>query len=192
MTKGEQTRLRIIETALECFFEVGITETTFKMISEKSGLTQAGIYVYFRDKNSLLLACSEYAIERGRKFVGSETDKESDARDTLRTYLYRNLQWVFKDRKTVHSLIAMYYFGATDPILRKLHWAIDQNAIGRIEGFLLSGNRENKWTIVNPKNLARQIHNVLVGEMIKSFHWPNEKKLDDRFEDLWSFIEPSF
>ena len=188
MTKGEETKLRIVKTALDCFYEVGLTETTFKMISERSGLTQPGIYAYFRDKNSLLLSCSAYAIERGREFVGAELSKESDAKNVLKTYLKMNLKWAFEDRKVIHSLIAMYYFGATHPPLQKLHWDIDQNSITRIEGFLLAGNREHCWKIRDPKKTAREIHSAMVGEMIKIFHWPKERSLAERYRDFWSFI----
>lgn len=188
MTKGEKTRLRIIETALDCFYEVGLTETSFKMISERSGLSQPGIYAYFHDKNSLLLACSTYAIERGREFVGAEVSRERGAKEVLNTYLKQNLKWAFKDRKVIHSLIAMYYFGATHPPLQELHWSIDQNSITRIEGYLLSGNREGAWKVREPKKVAREIHSLLVGEMIKIFHWPGERGLDERHRDMWNFI----
>jgi AcrR family transcriptional regulator len=188
MTKGEKTKLRIIETAVDCFYEVGLTETSFKMISERSGLTQPGIYAYFHDKNSLLLACSAYAIEQGRQYVGGEVSREKSAKDVLKTYLSMNLKWVFTDRKVIHSLIAMYYFGATHPPLQELHWSIDQNAISRIEGYLLAGNREGAWKIRDPKKIAREIHSLLVGEMIKIFHWPGERGHEERHRDLWSFI----
>ena len=188
MTKGEKTQFRIIETALDCFYDVGITETTFKMISERSGLTQPGIYAYFADKNALLLACSQYAIERGREFGGSETDGNRGAKEVLRSYLFLNLNWVYKDRKTVHSLIAMYYFGTTYLPLKKLHAEIDHVATERIDHYLQAGNRESAWKVKDTQKFARLIHSLLVGEMMKSFHWPKEQKLEEREKNLWDFV----
>jgi AcrR family transcriptional regulator len=188
MSKGEKTRLRIIETALDCFYEVGITETTFKMISGQSGLTQPGIYAYFSDKNALLLACSEYAIERGREFGGSEFEGNQTAKQVLRAYLFLNLNWVYKDRKTVHSLIAMYYFGTTYPPLKKFHAEIDLIAIKRIDAYLQAGNRESEWKIKDTDKIARLIHSLMVGEMMKAFHWPKDLKLEEREKELWGFV----
>jgi AcrR family transcriptional regulator len=59
MTKGEQTRQRIVATALALFEERGYTETTLRDIAEVAGISIGLAYRYFRRKEELVLALYE-------------------------------------------------------------------------------------------------------------------------------------
>src|SRR4051794_39866726 len=61
---GEQTRLRIIDSARRCFGEFGYRETSNSTIAEAAGLTAGMIYHYFENKRAMFL------------FVHEETQKE--------------------------------------------------------------------------------------------------------------------
>ena len=59
-----ETKLRIVEAAVELHGSVGPAATTVSMIAEKAGVQRHTVYAHFPDDRSLLLACSGLAIER--------------------------------------------------------------------------------------------------------------------------------
>ncbi len=55
-TKGEDTRRRILEAALDLFQERGFAETTIRDIARKAGVATGAAYYYFPSKESIVLA----------------------------------------------------------------------------------------------------------------------------------------
>ena len=52
--RGEETRTRIVETALRLFRERGYDETTMRLIAEEAGVALGNAYYYFRSKDHLI------------------------------------------------------------------------------------------------------------------------------------------
>jgi AcrR family transcriptional regulator len=58
------TRLRIVEAAVELHGTVGPAATTFSMVAERAGVQRHTLYAHFPDERSLLMACSGLVEER--------------------------------------------------------------------------------------------------------------------------------
>ncbi|WP_028241286.1 TetR family transcriptional regulator [Stutzerimonas azotifigens] len=64
---AEQTRLKVIEAALELFSRNGYSNTTLAMIAETAGFSRGPIYWHFKNKDELyqaVLAVSQEPLER--------------------------------------------------------------------------------------------------------------------------------
>jgi AcrR family transcriptional regulator len=59
-----QTRLRIVEAAVELHGTMGPAATSLSMVAEKAGVQRNTLYAHFPDEWSLLLGCSALALER--------------------------------------------------------------------------------------------------------------------------------
>jgi AcrR family transcriptional regulator len=59
-----ETRLKIVEAAVELHSSVGPAQTTVSMVAERAGVQRHTFYAHFPDERSLLLACSGLANER--------------------------------------------------------------------------------------------------------------------------------
>jgi AcrR family transcriptional regulator len=59
-----ETRLRIVEAAMELHGEIGPAATTISMIADRAGVQRHTIYAHFPDDRSLLMACSGLHIEQ--------------------------------------------------------------------------------------------------------------------------------
>src|SRR5689334_383852 len=55
-TKGERTRRRILEMAIDCFGRRGYRATSVSQIARAASLTQAASYAYFDNKEALFRA----------------------------------------------------------------------------------------------------------------------------------------
>jgi AcrR family transcriptional regulator len=51
--KGEETRKKIIDTAIKIFREFGYSESSIKKIAESLGLKNSSVYRYFKNKKDL-------------------------------------------------------------------------------------------------------------------------------------------
>jgi AcrR family transcriptional regulator len=63
--KKEETRLRIVEAAVDLHCTLGPARTTVSQIAERAGVQRHTYYAHFPDERSLFLACSSLALERG-------------------------------------------------------------------------------------------------------------------------------
>jgi AcrR family transcriptional regulator len=78
MTKSEDTRTKITETALESFRERGYDQTTIRLIADEAGISVGNAYYYFPTKNHLVqelyLRVQGDHLERVHTAFGSATD----------------------------------------------------------------------------------------------------------------------
>jgi AcrR family transcriptional regulator len=56
VSKGDQTKALILDTALEMFRERGYEQTTMRAIAEKAGVSLGNAYYYFKSKEHLIQA----------------------------------------------------------------------------------------------------------------------------------------
>ena len=64
VTKGEQTRDAILETALKLASRVGLSGLTIGTLSEELKLSKSGLFAHFGSKESLMLRTLDSAAER--------------------------------------------------------------------------------------------------------------------------------
>ena len=60
MKKGEESRQRLIECAAELFWKNGYSTTGISEILKQTGLPKGSFYFYFKSKNDLAAAVTEY------------------------------------------------------------------------------------------------------------------------------------
>ena len=60
MKKGEESRQRLIECAAELFWKNGYSATGISEILKQTGLPKGSFYFYFKSKDDLATAVTEY------------------------------------------------------------------------------------------------------------------------------------
>ena len=60
MKKGEESRQRLIECAAELFWKNGYSATGISEILKQTGLPKGSFYFYFKSKDELAVAVTEY------------------------------------------------------------------------------------------------------------------------------------
>lgn len=76
-TRGEETRSRILEAALECFAQNGYDSTGVAEICERAGVTKGGFYHHFPSKQTLFLELLEQwlvGVDVQLGMAGSDSD----------------------------------------------------------------------------------------------------------------------
>ena len=75
----DETRARIVETALELIADHGFASTSTREISEHLGFTKAALYYHFRTKDDLLAAIVE-PVMQGLAALVDGVGPDADAR----------------------------------------------------------------------------------------------------------------
>lgn len=88
-----ETRLRIVEAAVELHGQFGPALTTLSMVAERAGVQRHTLYAHFPDERSLFMACSGLALERDPLPDASEWRAIADRRERLRTALAALYAW---------------------------------------------------------------------------------------------------
>jgi len=68
--RGEETRLRIIQTALDVFGTHGFEEASTRLIADRAGVNLAALHYYFAGKDGLYRACAEHIAAYGEQIIG--------------------------------------------------------------------------------------------------------------------------
>lgn len=187
-TKGQLTQEKIAKAATHLFAKYGIENTTIGLIATKLKLTQPAIYVHFKDKIDILRACSLTSAAEGRVYIDQHVNMNEDAEKRLHGYIKGNLKWIYEKWEEAYPIVSLYYFGIQAKEIKEIHSQINIAGINRIETHIIHGNYEGKWKVEDTKRKAELIHSMLVGEMMKAFHWPDNRTCESRLKGLWNSI----
>ena len=111
-TKGEQTRQRIVDTALRLFRECGYEATTMRTIAREAGLSVGNAYYYFPSKQHLVQAYYDQAQELHAAAARPVLDRETDFERRLYAVLRARVDTMQADK---HFAVGFFRFAA-DPL----------------------------------------------------------------------------
>ena len=83
----DDKRQRILEAARKRFRYYGVRKTTMHEIARDAGVAVGTLYLYFKDKDDLLVACTEEYVTRRRRQAETILASDTSAADKLRRYV---------------------------------------------------------------------------------------------------------
>lgn len=86
MSKGEETRQFIIESAAPIFNTKGIAATAMSDLMEATKLSKGSLYVHFENKDNLALAAIDYNLNKLEEKVGAQLRHKKTFKDKLFAY----------------------------------------------------------------------------------------------------------
>ena len=109
--KSDQTRARILETALTLFRERGYDATTMRAIAEEAGVAVGNAYYYFRSKEHLVQAF--YARTHEEHVAQSQPvlERETKLIERLRGVMHAKLDTI----EPYHAFAGVLFRSAADP-----------------------------------------------------------------------------
>lgn len=169
MTKGEKTRAKIVEAAINLLAEHGYAQTSFQMVADSVGLTQSAVMHHFKSKDQLIEAVVETAVGRNRGIVESLGTVSDDAARRLVNFCRGNLLWTVKHRRDAQVLALLYYMATHDAAFASNLGRILGRGRQVILGHLLAGRREGLFRFsLRPEEAARLLQDCVIGAMLSS------------------------
>src|SRR5262245_25280353 len=101
-SRGEATRERILNIALQLFSEQGYEGTSLREIAERLGVTKAALYYHFKSKEEILLALHLRLHALGRDVL-ERFDRADDAAiaEAWPNLIETFIAWVLENRELV-------------------------------------------------------------------------------------------
>jgi AcrR family transcriptional regulator len=105
------TRLRIVEAAVDLHGSIGPAATTFSMVAERAGVQRHTLYAHFPDERSLLVACSGLVEERDPPPDATAWHDIADGRERLSAGLRAIYDWYERNSALLACVLrdAEYY-----------------------------------------------------------------------------------
>jgi AcrR family transcriptional regulator len=101
---SEETRRRILDTALALFRERGFEETTIRDIAGSAGLSLGAAYYYFKSKEAIVGAYYDYVQEEHLLRSREAFSHGESLRDRLRAALHAKIDIMQEDRRLLRAL----------------------------------------------------------------------------------------
>lgn len=109
--KAEETRAKILDTALRLFRERGFDRTTMRDVAAEAGVATGAAYYYFRSKEELVMAFYLRTAEEAREEFAAAIASTKDLRKRIRALIDIKLRQ-FEDHR---SLMAALLKAGVDP-----------------------------------------------------------------------------
>src|ERR1700681_1203561 len=87
MTKGEQTRRKIVAAAAPIFNQCGYEGSSLNDLMEATGLKEGGIYRHCSSKEELAVAAFDYTWEEAWNARLAHVDEKANGIDKLRQFI---------------------------------------------------------------------------------------------------------
>ena len=182
--EAKDTKEKLYLLALNSYLKTGAHHTNFQTLANELEISQAAIYKHFKNKEDLLVQSIKYAADIGKEIIDSKEEINDPAIKKLQNYLKTNLEFCTEHQPFAVALITLHYFAACIPEVKKLHEEINARRIAKIESFLNEASHEKSISISNLSDSSELIHSLLMGEMIKTFLWPDIENINARFKKL--------
>ena len=89
---------RILEAAVRIFAKQGFHQSTVAQIAKEAGVADGTIYLYFKNKDDILVQFFSYRTKQVFEQFQAEVDRASNSLDKLRNLIRRHLEEFQKDR----------------------------------------------------------------------------------------------
>ena len=89
---------RILEAAVKVFAEQGFFQSTISQIAKEAGVADGTIYLYFKNKDDILVQFFSYKTKQVFSRFREDVDKADNAIDKLRNLIRRHLNEFQSDR----------------------------------------------------------------------------------------------
>lgn len=167
LRKGNRTKFRIIQVAVEQIASFGVENITFESVGKPLGMERAQIRYHFHEKEELVDRAIEFVIATGQRFVILRLEKARGWRAQLLAVFEAFFDWVEELPSHGAVLLYLFYSASREPRRKSLHNRLADVAFARIESLLRQG--EHFATAPKPKlvTLSRAIWAVADGTMMQ-------------------------
>ncbi|OQY56086.1 MAG: TetR family transcriptional regulator [Desulfobacteraceae bacterium 4572_88] len=89
---------RILEAAVKVFAKQGFHQSTVSQIAREAGVADGTIYLYFKNKDDILVQFFSYKARQVFSLFREEVDKADNTKDKLFSLIHRHLEEFQRDR----------------------------------------------------------------------------------------------
>ena len=92
--KAKEKRKNVLEAARKRFLHYGYKKTTLDEIALDAGISKASIYMYFKNKENILIELIDFEAYNMQKTMFSTIKKESDPSKKLQLLIRKAIEYI--------------------------------------------------------------------------------------------------
>jgi|GEM_PF-1410760 len=185
--KGENTRQKIVLSAIRLAAKHGFAEASFQMIADDIGLSQSAVMYHFPDKNALFAELVRTIIRHNHETVSELVELTDDAGRRLLKHCLGNVMWALRYRRQdAQILTLLYYLAGRGETFSGLFTQMIAAGRERLLAHLLAGVREGLFKLKGePASVAETIQDSLFGAMLYAASAPEGSVSHAELEIKW-------
>lgn len=160
LTKSEQKRIEIIETAEQRFRIYGYTKTTMAEIADDLKMSAANLYRFFKSKQDIAAGCAERCMGERCCYLNAIVEKPGvTASDKLLEFVMQDVSYTHEraeNEPKINELIEIVTRERKEIVLSKI--ASQCELIAEI---LQQGNESGEFDVADVNKTARTIYSSL-------------------------------
>ena len=181
LTKGQQTKQKILEGALEVMQINGIEETSFKMIADHIGLSQQGVMNHFKNRDTLFIGLLSYIKDKLYAEIEADFSPYDNAFELIKKHFMAQLRTIKKYPVSMQMYLWLYYKASHKPEYKNLYTETHKAVKDQYLKYILAGQRENLFKIGDSAEfIAEKLHDSFMGSII-NFSTTNKTKNKEKF-----------
>lgn len=191
LTKGEQTKKKILIEALQLYSEKGVQNTPFQEIADKVGITQAALYKYFANRDELLKEAVWLAGVIGREYfqIDPKIEAKMTEKEKFFHYIKVNIDWAQNSKPYNVGLLSLHYFATQIPAIGEVHKEVMNLRINKIKNLITNWLKEEDKKLENLNPLIVSVHNMLLGEMLEAYNQSGNETIKKRADRISANIQ---
>lgn len=186
LSKGDRTRLKLIEGAVRCFARLGFDGASFSEIAKVTKLHKSQVNYYLKDRDGLILECGRHVFSARSEFLRqymASLPKES----IVIQYIRANFEFFEKNKAHAQFLLMFIQRASYD---RKVAQAIERfYAEGKD---IVSSWLAEEYRMADDKmgEVSSNIHSVMFGFLLNwlSFRGEDRSLFEERCVDTVKII----
>lgn len=194
MTKGEETRARVLRQAAQLFNQQGYFGASLADVTKATGLAKGGLYNYFESKDQLALEAFDYAVSLVNQRFTEALEGKTHAADQLAAIIsvFRSLAVNPPVKGGCPVLNTAIESDDAHPALRKRarqamdHWRTMVNRIVS-DGV----ERQELRAAVDPDSVATIVISTLEGAVMLSKLYRDPVHMQRAVDHLLNYVESS-
>ncbi|MFC2064179.1 TetR/AcrR family transcriptional regulator [Chloroflexota bacterium] len=163
--RSEETRSRILESAMVCFAKYGFKETSIQQICQDAGVSKGAFYHHFPSKQTLFMELLKGWLDLIE--LGFETSKQESVPETLMQMTGILPAAIISANDQLPMFLEFWLQASRDQNIWELTIAPYHHFQAYFEELIQRGIDEGSFSAVEPKPVAQLIVSMAVGLLLQ-------------------------
>jgi len=162
--RRDMRRALIVEAAIECIGKLGVEDTHFESIGQRSGMGRAHVKYYFKDRDEIVKAAIEFVATTAQMITLECISRANSPKERLQAFVEGAFRWVESYPEHLPVMGLNYYYCMYRPDYQKLHSQI--RSLGEERARSLLGELLPKVSSEHRNRAAKAIQNLILGNLL--------------------------